>query len=1377
MKKSLKAVLGVALVITLLATSLLPVLGATLVNVNSTHVIGGVTSGREHAAGGSPGVYKGSYLTDDYQDAAYAWKYDMSTKITVLGDGARSYDWTYDGWYTGRYRLDGRGAVCSWADRHSQAYNETADVTRYFWQNWWPKARALYYFMPVWEGEYESFSDGTTTYYTSGYNTIRLTSKQQEQVKKILDACYNTSVKNGNNFYNNAVPKSTYGYWADVGYMAMEMAGISNPSKTDLYGLAHAMIDNYQNGAWIEADDDDDVVWTGHVNEKYKNAIKIIECVICESDKKAESPVPEVPAPVACYHCYFHRGSGDVDGWQTYASACFARVGIKVNKVVDDALKKDNVKKYYDPSNLKITFHRGPGCGSPLGDRTALTSDGYNINYMFSPLRADGKDAYGGTVYSTDPEFKFGSDLTETIWVTGDNYGNNGVTLYLQETGQNNATACFWDVGVVKSTSSSIFSVEDAAAHKVSFKFGDQFWGTVQTLDLKNYPKYGLVAIKKTAKDSPDDVTGEPLPGARYAFYRSYKGGTEFTGDKPENVENVYTGGTLSDKWGTITSGTDGYAVANPGLFGTYYIQEEKAVTYNGKTYSRDPKVYEVNLTPDKYMVTDQSVIDGIRNTTFTDKTENGKWVFPSTSFPSANAKTLVIQLSDTPTEQPEPMTLSLRKTTQEKDAFCDELSAYSLAGGEFDVYDDKAMTHKLTTLITDETGYAPEWTVADDHGTPISKMPGEYIDLYLKERIAPKGHQINEDFNAGKDDKNHVRIYGGGSGEVTCEDPVVRDPVELTKTDKDTGAPLAGAIYRLTWIDDDGYYENHMDELEQDAEAGIYIPGKNTPDDENDTINQPFENTRTWYYETDVNGYWINNNRDFLVSDGRYRSDDLFGEDGSDRNLPLGAYTIQEVEAPEGYYLSPDIFVGRISDETKTYHVDATDIKSHKLAIKGNKIWNDYNNMDGIRPSEIYVQLYRDDEKFGEAVKLEVKDYGVITRFEFDDLEEGYMVQHNVYDDLTGELVEAKGTIHYYDYYIVELNGADTEMGEGAPEGYTPQYRSPLAVTTVNGKTVYNENVSQHPFMTSVGTYNEITGEVDWSEPVRAEGVYEGNVQIVNTHTPERVNLHVVKKWDDHDNAMNRRPGEISADISWKVEGQNAQVDRTITLKSSDNWEQTIEGLLKNYYGKVREWNLSETHVPGYDTPEISITKNPNAENDFYVVLKNPELVYPASVRKTDGAGNPLEGVTFELYCDSMPNSPVSYLKLNTETSKYEFVGFEAKDGASNVLTTDADGYINVADLPQGKWHFKETSTVSGKMIYDGDIDIEFTEDGQSLVSDGNGGTTEGNAVEVRNNNVIMPQTGGQGTAIFVALSLLCAAAAGVFILVAVRRRRMTSR
>ena len=1368
MKKSLKAVLGVALVITLLATSLLSVLGATLVNVKfSTHNIGGKsgTVSKPYAYDAKSGATGSGWSTDPYQGGAYGWAYTMRTSLKT--GPAVPYGDATGYWPTYRYSIDGRRATCVWGDNNGYE-SFTGNVVRYFWENHWPKARALYYFMPVWKGEYESFSDGTTTYYTSGFDTISLTKAQQNCV-------YNLFVNYYNNGYNKAYPAaaSTYKHWSDVGYMAMRMAGIKNvtygtdTAKQGLFAVAHILIDHFQMGyrRWskncpgchISHDDGDVHPYMYHSRPEYDNACRILRALL----ESSVTPVPSVPAPVGVFHCYY--GTNDM---QTFASACFARVGIKVNKTYPNSnMTIASHSKYYQGAKAHMTVYRSWG-KDRLGDTSV------NWNYAYAPLRANGKDAYGGVKYTRDPDFTFGSDLSETFWVAGSK-SSGDITLCLKEdkVGTNDT---LFDKIAIGPGSSSAFSIHDSTDRTVGVSFNSNQWGTVQVLNLRNGPELGLLAIKKVSSSSG---TTKPLPGATYSVYREYKGGTKQTGEKPAGVTNVYTGGTLSNKWGNMVSGTDGYAIAVPGLLGTYYIQENSTVSYNGQTYARDKKVYEVNLTPD-YIIKDATARAAVQKASRTKDDAQGKYVFPSSSFSGVKAKTLVITLKDEPVNTPQPITLSLRKTTEAKDAFCDELSSYSLAGAEFGIYSNEEMTedHRIGTIITDETGYTPEWT------HPEEKLPNASVKVWLKELVAPKGHQINEHFNKGEDNNgnpngcNSATIKGGESHEFICEDPVVRDPVELKKTDKDTGAALAGAVYKLTWIDDDGYYENHMDELEEDAEAGIYVPGKNVPDDDDDIVNQPFENIRTWYYETDVNGYWINNDAGFLASDDSYVSDTLFGETDNDHNLPLGAYTIQEVEAPDGYYLSPEIFTGRISDETKTYHVDATDTKMHKLSIKGNKIWNDVNDMDGIRPDDIYIQLYCDGAPVDSPLEIAVNDSDTTTRFEFNNLDEGYMVQQDVYDDVTGELLEAKGTIHYYDYVVVETNGSDVMSEIGPPEGYTPQYRSPLAVTTVNGNAIYNENVSQHPFMTSVGTYNASTGEVEWSDPVHAQGVYEGNVQIVNTHEPERVKLHVIKKWDDHNNVMNRRPSEISADVKWKTDTDGA-VEKTITLKSSDNWEQTVDGLLKNFYGKVREWYLSETQVNGYAAPEISIKQNPNNANEFNVELTNREIVYPASVRKTDGAGNPLEGVTFELYCDSMPNSPVSYLKLNTETNKYEFVGFEAKDGASNVLTTDADGYINVADLPQGKWHFKETSTLSGKMIYDGDIGVEFTEDGQSLVSDGNGGTTEGNSVEVRNNNVIMPQTGGQGTSVFVALSLLCAAAAGVFILVAVKRRRMMSR
>ena len=74
--------------------------------------------------------------------------------------------------------------------------------------------------------------------------------------------------------------------------------------------------------------------------------------------------------------------------------------------------------------------------------------------------------------------------------------------------------------------------------------------------------------------------------------------------------------------------------------------------------------------------------------------------------------------------------------------------------------------------------------------------------------------------------------------------------------------------------------------------------------------------------------------------------------------------YTVKEVNVPEGYTVSGDGTEGNGYTITNTYTPEVT-------SVNVNKVWNDNNNQDGIRPNEIEVELLKNGQETGNTVIL----------------------------------------------------------------------------------------------------------------------------------------------------------------------------------------------------------------------------------------------------------------------------------------------------------------------------------------------------------------------------------------------------------------------
>ena len=74
--------------------------------------------------------------------------------------------------------------------------------------------------------------------------------------------------------------------------------------------------------------------------------------------------------------------------------------------------------------------------------------------------------------------------------------------------------------------------------------------------------------------------------------------------------------------------------------------------------------------------------------------------------------------------------------------------------------------------------------------------------------------------------------------------------------------------------------------------------------------------------------------------------------------------YTVKEVNVPEGYTVSGDGTEENGYTITNTYTPEVT-------SVNVNKVWNDNNNQDGIRPNEIEVELLKNGQETGNTVIL----------------------------------------------------------------------------------------------------------------------------------------------------------------------------------------------------------------------------------------------------------------------------------------------------------------------------------------------------------------------------------------------------------------------
>ena len=311
--------------------------------------------------------------------------------------------------------------------------------------------------------------------------------------------------------------------------------------------------------------------------------------------------------------------------------------------------------------------------------------------------------------------------------------------------------------------------------------------------------------------------------------------------------------------------------------------------------------------------------------------------------------------------------------------------------------------------------------------------------------------------------------------------------------------------------------------------------------------------------------------------------------------------YTIAE-ETVEGYTAEADGF------NLINTHAPET------IKIDGVKSWEDANNQDGIRPTEITVKLMDGENLVTTTTATEANGWA----YSFTDLpkyREGKVGEEIVYtiaeETVEGYTAKADGfdLINTHTPETTSVSGVKTWNDADNQDGKRPES------ITVNLLVVKGEN--EFELITS----KTVTATDNWEYtfdnlPVYAKGEkitykvtevavtdytadYEG-YNIKNTHNIETVEIAVSKAWNDANNQDKIRPESIVVKV---MDGSNEAA--TVTLTEANDWQYTFTDLPKYREGKEIVYIIDEIEVAGYETTGEALTWN-EAKTEATVELVN---------------------------------------------------------------------------------------------------------------------------------------------------------------------------
>lgn len=425
----------------------------------------------------------------------------------------------------------------------------------------------------------------------------------------------------------------------------------------------------------------------------------------------------------------------------------------------------------------------------------------------------------------------------------------------------------------------------------------------------------------------------------------------------------------------------------------------------------------------------------------------------------------------------------------------------------------------------------------------------------------------------------------------------------------------------------------------------------------------------RIWVLKTNQNGY--------TDLSEKYRADSDYGNefyysDGI-ATLPLGTVTIQETKAPTGYKINPELFIRQIKVDEATGSIttfNEIEVSEERDTVYGN----------------LTIYKTADDSKRGANT---AKDVWFNVKSDDGVTDENIVTKSKGIDGAAtlSDLPVYKASGEYVKYIITELGYKNADGTYSIPDRYIPPAKKTVTLKENVTLSFYFANRLQK------------TGLIVQKES--EDGIVSG--------------FYFSVKSDD---------GKTNKVLVTGEDGTAQLTNLAVYNTSNEKVKYTIDELgFKNADGTY--------YFPAKYVKPAAQTVTLEDGKSFVVTMKNLLKRGSVELLKTNGNGNPLEGIEFELY-----NTKTGIVNLNNVGGgMYE----PAEIGAENTvttLTTDDEGGFLVVNLLPGDYYFLETDS-KGNMPYGGKISFTISPDSEDTLDV---------MITVKNNKAVIPLTGGTG-------------------------------
>ena len=302
--------------------------------------------------------------------------------------------------------------------------------------------------------------------------------------------------------------------------------------------------------------------------------------------------------------------------------------------------------------------------------------------------------------------------------------------------------------------------------------------------------------------------------------------------------------------------------------------------------------------------------------------------------------------------------------------------------------------------------------------------------------------------------------------------------------------------------------------------------------------------------------------------------------------------YTVREKDTPQGY--------------TASYSKDGnnwTIANSHtpeKTEVSVNKVWNDSENQDGIRPDSIKAELYANNKKMQEFT-LDADNGWTKTFSNLNKNENGKAIQYEIREvsEVKGytSAVSNKGNVwtitNTHKTSKTSVSGTKTWNDDENRDGIRPD--SVTVRLYANNKEVAHKSVNAQS-----GWKYEFTDLDEFKAGQKiiytvSEDTVEGyttsydKFNLFNTHDINKLSVSVRKAWDDNENQDGIRPESVTV----RLYKNGAATDKTLTLSDKNGWQASFTDLFEKENGVNIDYTVQEENVPSGYTASVKKDDN----------------------------------------------------------------------------------------------------------------------------------------------------------------------------------------